>query len=273
MEPELKKRIQTAALGIAVIGLVLMGLGPMGALILSAVLGYFMLKEYTDATLHLQDKKEKQFVLFGVGCLIQFLQFWLHGAEFGLLWITFIGLFLYFLFTSPSHMNEAIPEHFREFAYSLLGLLYIPYSLTFLVSLRQIPNGLHWVVLFFLIVWGNDIGGYFGGKKFGKKLLFPAISPKKTWEGFYSGIGLSLVLACLYKLAFMPFLSWVGVIVITALVSPATVLGDLSESFFKRAFQKKDSGSTLPGHGGFLDRFDSVLLSVPWMFALAKVFG
>lgn len=118
---------------------------------------------------------------------------------------------------------------------------------------------------FFLLLWTNDTGAFLIGSVAGKHRLFERISPKKSWEGFFAGAVLTIIVSLL-----MP--RWIGVtgrtgwIVIALIISIAGTTGDLVESMLKRSVGLKDSGSVMPGHGGFLDRFDSVVVSFPLVY-------
>jgi len=118
---------------------------------------------------------------------------------------------------------------------------------------------------FFLLLWTNDTGAYLVGSALGRHPLFKRISPKKSWEGFAGGIVLTLIVAQLLP-------GWLGVtgtagwMVIALIVSVAGTLGDLLESMLKRSLGLKDSGTVMPGHGGFLDRFDSVVVAFPLVY-------
>lgn len=275
MQIELKKRIQTAAIGVVIILGLIAGFGHFGTLILALGLSLATLNEFLDFTLVLGDKEDKKKFLLGCACILQCVHFWARGIEFGLAFFFFILIGVYFLFTSPRHQQAegGVSAHFEECIRSQFGFFYLALTWTFLTSLHQNANGVHWVIIFFLINWANDVGAYFGGKKWGKKKLFPSISPKKTWEGLYAGSGAGLIVTLIYKLIFFRSLGWVSAILISLIIGSVSVIGDLNESFVKRAFHKKDSGQSLPGHGGFLDRFDGVLLSLPFMYALSRVFS
>ncbi|HET8710079.1 MAG TPA: phosphatidate cytidylyltransferase [Spongiibacteraceae bacterium] len=136
------------------------------------------------------------------------------------------------------------------------------------VYLRLQSNG-EWKVLFLLtLVAAADIGAYFSGTQFGKHKLAPAVSPGKSWEGFWGGLVTSVVFALsLWRVLWEPQLPLLVLAIIAALTMLASVLGDLLESMLKRYRGVKDSGSILPGHGGVLDRFDSISAAAP-VFAL-----
>jgi phosphatidate cytidylyltransferase len=128
------------------------------------------------------------------------------------------------------------------------------------------------IIGFFILIWANDTGAYLTGMSFGRHKLMERISPKKTWEGFIGGI----IIASLFAW----FLSgWLGVVdkihwvIIAVIVSIAGTYGDLIESMLKRSVGVKDSGTIMPGHGGFLDRFDSAIISFPLVYLFISLFG
>ena len=130
-----------------------------------------------------------------------------------------------------------------------------------LVVIRAAPDGANWVLWLLLLVWGADVGAYFTGKRFGHSKLAPQVSPGKTWEGVWGGLATSSVVCGLLLLAMGRFnLGWLAIMVLLVGVS---VFGDLFESVLKRVRGLKDSGSLLPGHGGVLDRIDSVVAVLP----------
>lgn len=133
-----------------------------------------------------------------------------------------------------------------------------------------------YLILFVMfIVWGADVGAYFAGRTFGKNKLAPNVSPGKTWEGVYGGLATTVLIAigggyCLdtYTDIHMSAGRWAALIAVTVLVTMVSVLGDLVESMLKRHRGIKDSSQLLPGHGGIMDRIDSMTAAVP-VFALA----
>lgn len=122
-----------------------------------------------------------------------------------------------------------------------------------------------------LIIWASDTGAYFAGITMGRRKLFERVSPKKTWEGSFGGGLLALGMAFLLSRYFhdlRPF-EWLMAAVIIVV---AGIYGDLVESLFKRSIEIKDSGTTIPGHGGFLDRFDSLILAIPFIVVFVEIF-
>jgi phosphatidate cytidylyltransferase len=152
-----------------------------------------------------------------------------------------------------------------DFAVTLAGIFYIGWFGAYIISLRNLPEGKWWILVVLPAVWFADTGAYFIGKGFGRHLLCPRLSPKKTWEGYMGGILLGVPLTALIAAiwrtgagvdsAITPFRgALVGLV-----MSVLPTLGDLGESMIKRQVGVKDSGNLLPGHGGAFDRIDSWL--------------
>lgn len=157
---------------------------------------------------------------------------------------------------------------FGEFANLYTGILYIAFPLT-LTNFAAFQGGVFrglTLLSFFIIVWASDVGAYcFGmalGQKYGKK-LFPAISPKKSWVGAIGGFCTSVLAAWLVSVAGWLEIPWYHALALGAIMDVFGVYGDLFESQWKRHYEVKDSGNIIPGHGGFLDRFDSALFAIP----------
>lgn len=157
---------------------------------------------------------------------------------------------------------------------TLCGLVYCflgPASLMYLSIDQQTMGYMPFMVLSYIaLVWSNDIGAYLVGISIGKHRLFERLSPKKSWEGFFGGVlcavGVAVLLA---KLQGYDLMLWAGLGLVVAVLG---VFGDLVESMFKRSVNIKDSGAIMPGHGGFLDRFDALLLSAPFALLYFIIF-
>jgi phosphatidate cytidylyltransferase len=152
---------------------------------------------------------------------------------------------------------------------TMMGILYAAVTLSHLVLLRGLPLGLIGVLLVFIGTWVSDIGAYSIGSAYGKRKIAPAISANKTLEGLIAGIAFPVVtLAVLFTLDWLPVASQKGVsiaaiegAVMGLIIGIAAPVGDLVESRIKREMRVKDSGALIPGHGGFLDRFDSLIFT------------
>lgn len=150
-------------------------------------------------------------------------------------------------------------------AVSVLGIFYIALPFCLMIPLAFITGEFQYELILGILFaqWANDTGGYFAGKAFGKTKLFEKVSPKKTWEGSIGGLVLTIgvLLVFCHFFGVMSYLEWAGLAIVVSIFGS---LGDLVESAFKRALAIKDSGSTIPGHGGFLDRFDGLILALPF---------
>lgn len=151
-----------------------------------------------------------------------------------------------------------------------MGALYIGVLVGQVLALRYVTNGLWWILFGFLVTWGNDTAAYFVGVTIGRHKLWPRISPKKTWEGTFGGwIGAALVgmgVVMLSPLAGI-YSPWFG-LTLGAFCGVLALLGDLSVSILKRQVGVKDSGHLFPGHGGALDRMDSPLFVLPFIYQM-----
>lgn len=155
--------------------------------------------------------------------------------------------------------------------YSLFIILYVPYLLRYLILIRiDSEEGFGLLLLFFLLIWLFDTCAYIVGKKFGEKKLLPSISPNKTFVGTLGGLIITILISILLSKYMLDFSILYGII-FGAVISVFGQLGDLFESLLKRYLNIKDSGTLLPGHGGFLDRFDSVLFAAPAYYIILNL--
>lgn len=162
---------------------------------------------------------------------------------------------------------------FTNIAFTFLGIFYVavPFALLNVASFEDHHYNFEIMFGSLFILWASDTGAYFAGTFFGKRKLFERISPKKSWEGFIGGAVLALFFA--YGLSqFLHSLTALQWIIVGIIIIVGGTFGDLVESLLKRSIEIKDSGSILPGHGGFLDRFDGLLISAPFITAYLEIF-
>jgi phosphatidate cytidylyltransferase len=152
-----------------------------------------------------------------------------------------------------------------DYTVTLAGVIYIGWLGAYLISLRDLPEGVWWVLMVLPLLWITDVAAYFVGRRFGRHKLNTRLSPKKTWEGYLGGIAAATLAGLLFGVivpALNPgilFLSPLRGAFMGFILALTSLLGDLGESMFKRQFGLKDSGNLLPGHGGVFDRIDSWL--------------
>lgn len=160
---------------------------------------------------------------------------------------------------------------------TLVGVFYVAFLGGFLVSTRigfetSANLSTHLLAFFFLVIFGSDAGAYFAGRALGKHKLAPAISPGKTVEGLVGGIVAAATFAALATWWFFPELPYKWSIPLAIVLAVVGVLGDLCESAMKRGSKTKDAASILPGHGGLLDRLDSLLFGAPILYYFARFY-
>jgi phosphatidate cytidylyltransferase len=166
----------------------------------------------------------------------------------------------------PLASRQDLRRAVMQSAVLVTGVLYIGLTLSCLLLTRALPEGEFLVFFVVLVTWAGDTGAYISGKTMGRHPLAPVISPKKTVEGLIGGVVLALVVAALSRLWFLPAVSLLDAVVLAALLTLAGLLGDLAESAIKRSVNQKDSGRLIPGHGGMLDRLDSLLFTAPCFY-------
>lgn len=176
-------------------------------------------------------------------------------------------IFIIELFSTAEHP-------FANIAFTLLGLIYVALPFSLLNFITSYNGAYNYQILFglFFILWSNDTGAYLVGSVIGKHKLFPRVSPGKTWEGSVGGAVMSYIVAYVISEWYTVINPFDWMIIATILIVIGS-LGDLVESLFKRSIGVKDSGNILPGHGGILDRFDSLILATPFVFVYLYLFS
>lgn len=160
-------------------------------------------------------------------------------------------------------------------ASSLMGALYVALPMSLLLVSPMLLGGGEWnpwiVIFYVFIIWANDVFAYLFGITLGRHRLFERISPKKSWEGFFGGLAGAIAMGYVAATILEANTSvWMGLALVAAL---SGVFGDLVESLMKRSVDVKDSGNIIPGHGGWLDRFDALIMSAPFVFVYACVYA
>ncbi len=198
--------------------------------------------------------------------------FLLHNTQPGIPGIyLFSPYIIYLLYTFVVRLYLKEENPIKSLSLSLMGQIYVALPLGLLSYIAYppleaqyllMPYNALMVIAFFSFIWINDTGAYIVGSLLGKHRLFERISPKKSWEGFFGGVIFTMVAGWVWstQCSFLNTEQW---IVLSAIVAIFSTWGDLCESLLKRTLHVKDSGQILPGHGGLLDRLDSVLLATP----------
>jgi phosphatidate cytidylyltransferase len=237
------------------------------------------------------------FVFIAIGCVYELLNINIDSNEWivriRLILYSVVGTFpiLYFLYTGSLHIGDCTPwimvgisilllielfakseKPFQNVALVALSIFYISMPIVGLLQLSQsgalFSKSLGLGLL--LLTWSNDTGAYFAGSNLGKHKIFPRISPNKTWEGTIGGIVLCIFVGMMISrlLTDYTLIDWVVFSIIVGILGS---LGDLVQSMLKRSLGIKDSGNILPGHGGFLDRFDAFIFILPFVYTYVQL--
>jgi phosphatidate cytidylyltransferase len=166
---------------------------------------------------------------------------------------------LFFYLVSKHDLHRSLVD----VAVLIFGTLYIGFTLGHLLLTRALPDGIFLIFFVVLVTWAGDTGAYYAGVSMGRTRLAPSISPNKTVEGLLGGCVLAVLIALIARAWFIPTFTMADAVVLGLVLTVAGLMGDLSESMFKRSAGVKDSGWLIPGHGGMLDRLDSLLLAAP----------
>ncbi|MBS1687998.1 MAG: phosphatidate cytidylyltransferase [Bacteroidetes bacterium] len=265
-ENQLLKRSLTGALLIGVI-IAMIFVGSNGFLLLLLVINELAILEYQrliDRTGVSIQKLPSQVI----GALFIFISWLLTEQLYHASILMLIIPVIPFMFIIE--LFRAKPNPFQNIALSIMGLIWIsvPLSLFLCIGFLPFQAGQYMplmIMAYFIILWFGDTGAYLAGTMAGKHKLFPRVSPHKTWEGSIGGLLLALLAGSVNYLLFhyLQLSQWLGLAVI---INVSGTLGDFTKSMLKRTAGVKDSGTILPGHGGILDRFDSLIGSAPFAF-------
>jgi phosphatidate cytidylyltransferase len=262
------RRVYTAALLIPGVYIIIRYLPPWCLTLLLMAGGCLALMELYRMSF----ESRQNHLLVGAGLAVSALVLARQHVPFGLTEILAVATLALpaAMLLSPGPFDRRL----KDLAITAFGVLYVGFTLSTIVSTRALPGG-EWFVLFVAVVtWAADTGAYYAGTLWGKHLLAPSVSPKKTIEGVGGGLALAVGAALLACAWFVPQLSLFDAVILGLLLTVAGLLGDLWESALKRRVGVKDSGSILPGHGGMLDRLDSLLFTAPaFYYYMAYVHG
>lgn len=268
----IKNLTTRTATGIVFIAILMAGIlyGQYSFLIVFLLVAGMALYEFYG--LILKTKQAQVSKLFNtIGGLLLFVGAYLFFALPNMHLITFVPYAVYMasLFVSELFLKKTNP--IQSLAYATLGQIYLALPLSLLSYLAFSYDATNetyhhaYLLALFVFIWVNDSFAYLSGSILGKHRMFERISPKKSWEGFVGGALFTVVASVIFGQYFtqLPLWGWIGFALVMIVFG---TLGDLIESLFKRTLDVKDSGNFLPGHGGILDRIDSVVFSIPALF-------
>ena len=249
--------------------------GPWSFVLLFALFSIFILREFYQLS-KTSGLRPQAYLGITLGVLIFVLVF-LQAK--GIISVNVTGFCLSMLFLVPGYeLFRSRKNALENVAVTILGILYVIYPLS-LFNYFVFPNAPKdnlydptLLIFLFMLIWSFDSGAYLFGITLGKHRLFERISPKKSWEGFFGGWFLSIVIALVMQRIF-PRYGTGFMVILASIVTVTGTIGDLVESMIKRNLGVKDSGKFLPGHGGMLDRFDSILFASPFIYLLIHFFG
>ncbi|MEI7802459.1 MAG: phosphatidate cytidylyltransferase, partial [Bacteroidota bacterium] len=273
-----KKVLQTRTLTGIVFGAIMLAgllINQTGFMILTTLICAGCLWEYyamvSAVQTYSEGKKIRTRIFYFVVGMAVYLFFMLNPFSFFVRIYLTVLLFpiLFLLFAVELFLIDK--RNFQNITINIFGLIYIVTPLSLLHHILTFneswfPGMINPIVGIVLLIWTNDTFAYLTGAQFGKHKMFPEVSPKKSWEGFVGGTIMTLVVAWLLSmwLTSMSLRDWIALALIASIIG---TIGDLFESMIKRNLGIKDSGNIMPGHGGFLDRFDAFIFCIPFVFA------
>lgn len=265
MSKEHKQRVITALVAVPLLLAIYFFLGHTGLVLLTIAISVASFAEFLAFT-------ETSKIHLNFSLLLAFiLSVWLSlnlPGNIICLYLVILAFVLHGLWRVHSTKGENLLQEFLATQTRVFALVYLVVFLSFVPQIHAMPHGPSLFLFLLGVIWVGDISAYYGGKSFGKNKLSPSISPGKTLEGSLTalvfcalwGIGLKF-----YALQHMSLWKAALLAVSTSVIAQS---GDLVESMIKRAYQKKDSGTLIPGHGGVFDRFDSLILAAPFFYFL-----
>ena len=278
----MKTRILTAAVALPIIiAAIILPMWVPQAVWLFVVIAAFALAaglfEFYSLTKKLELKADAGIGYLGATALFVGFVFDAPSKAPDLMIATLALIFIVVLILQAFRFQKDFPKMFAGVGVTILGVVYVAFLGGFLVATRVgFENGAnlstHLLGYFFLVIFGSDIGAYFAGRAFGRHKLAPSISPGKTVEGLIGGILFAAAAAAAATFCFFPELPYKYSIPLAVVLAAVGILGDLCESAMKRSAGAKDAANILPGHGGLLDRLDSLLFGAPILYYFARFY-
>ena len=254
------RRVYTALIGIPIVYGIIRYLPPWGLTLLVVLGGIIALLELTRMGFGDRRNPALTGIALGLTSLLIIRPHWNLSTD-AILLSSLAGALMAMLCSS-----HAITSRLHDTAVAIFGPLYIGLTLSTLVATRALPSG-EWLIVFIAVVtWASDIGAYYAGTLWGRHPLAPSISPKKSIEGLAGGLVLAVAVALVTQIWLVPQLTMFHALALGVVMTGTGLIGDLCESVMKRAVGVKDSGGILPGHGGMLDRLDSLLFTAPTFY-------
>ena len=254
------RRLYTAAALIPAVYVIIVHLAPWALTLLLIAVGSIALLELYR--LGFQSRLNRLLVGIGMATFVLVLA----RAHFSLSLVELLIATALILAVAVSFLSGPIDRRWKDALIILFGLLYVGFTLSTVVSTRSLPGGEFLVLFLAVVTWASDAGAYYAGTLWGKHLLIPSVSPKKTVEGVFGGLALAVAAAIVAQWWFASQLSLSDAVILGVLLTGTGLIGDLFESMIKRRTGVKDSGGILPGHGGMLDRLDSLLFTAPTFY-------
>lgn len=225
------------------------------------------LMQFETSKLLFKSQAQKLLWPFIAQCFISTILFNYYPVHF--LPFLFLSVSLSYAFILVLYSDRTNEEHLKVISLYSMGFMYVGLLPALTTKLLMLYNGGLWLMLCLGVVFSGDVAAYFVGRKFGKNKLIPSISPNKTLEGALGGLAASILFGLLFGHYLLPEISLLNLAVSCSIASILAQSGDFYESLIKRVAGAKDSGSLLPGHGGFLDRFDGILFALPVFYYIA----
>lgn len=265
MEANLKSRVATASIALPLLILIIGWGGPLLFTVVFLLLNVAALHEFFAMAFPARIGEQALGIIFGAGIVLGVVQG--QPAEEIALGLLLVVYFCAYLFI-PGEFQERL----MRLALILLGGFYLGYLLPQWIVLFRMSQGRYWVAFVLMVIMSGDTIAYFAGKSFGKRKLAPRLSPGKTLEGCAGYIAGSAAAGWLAGRWFFTDIFGGEILALSVILSLLGQFGDLFESWIKRAFGVKDSGSLLPGHGGILDRLDSLIFPAVFTAAYVRLF-